>query len=172
MHKFLRLFTLTIAAATWLGAAAQGHTIYVLGHANPCNPAMAGSVVSITVEGQTGTSITAVTTLNENCYYYLQLLVPDTAGLITVQGSCGNGAAAADSAFYSLTPPFTVDVVIDLNCGIAPPACQACISMDQTAPNTATFTSCSSGGVAPYTYLWDISGPGGGGIQGSSISHS
>jgi len=172
MHKFLRLLTLTIAAATWLGAAAQGHIIYVLGHANPCNPAMAGSVVTISVEGQTGTSITAITTLNENCYYYLQLLVPDTAGLITVQGSCGNGAAAADSAFYSLTPPFTTDVVIDLNCGIAPPACQACISMDQTAPNTATFTSCSSGGVAPYTYLWDISGPGGGGVSGGTISHS
>lgn len=171
MNRPLRFLTLTLATITWLGTYAQGHTIYVAGHANPCTPAMAGSLVNITAHGITGISTTATTTMNENCYYYLQLLVPDTAGLVMVSGSCGNGIAAVDSAMYSLTPPFTTDVIIDLNCGSSPPACQACFNMVQTAPNTATFTSCSSGGVGPYTYLWDISGPGGGGVQGEEIVH-
>lgn len=173
MHKFLRLLSLTIAAATSLGAAAQGHTIFVAGHANPCSPAIAGSTVTIASLGAiTGVQTMATAVLNENCYYYAEILVADTAGWVAVEGPCGNGQNTVDTLFYSLTPPFTIDLIIDLNCGIAPPACQACISMDQTAPNTATFTSCSSGGVGPYTYLWDISGPGGGGVQGSSISHS
>lgn len=50
-------------------------------------------------------------------------------------------------------------------------SCAACFNMAQTAPNTATFTSCSTGGVGPYTYLWDFSGPGGGGVQGDGVEH-
>lgn len=50
-------------------------------------------------------------------------------------------------------------------------SCAACFNMTQTAPNTATFTSCSTGGVGPYTYMWDFSGPGGGGVQGDAVEH-
>lgn len=48
-----------------------------------------------------------------------------------------------------------------------PVDCEACISMTQSSsggaltPFSADFSSCSTGGVAPYTYLWDFSNTGG-----------
>ncbi len=60
----------------------------------------------------------------------------------------------------------------DLSCTCVPaPSCTACITVASTAPFTANFSSCSTGGTAPYTYLWDISGPGGGTATGNAVPH-
>lgn len=172
MRNTLRTLSFGLLAATGLTAAAQGHTIFVAGHLTPCNPANAGTAVDIVVYGSTTAPVTtATTTLNENCYYYLEMLVPDPSGLVYVTTSCGNGTVAQDSSHYVLTPPFTTDVIIDLACS-APPPCSACFNMTQNGPFSGTFTSCSSGGVAPYTYVWDFSGPGGGGVTGNGIVHT
>lgn len=172
MRSILRTLTFGLLAGTGLSAAAQGHTIFVAGHANPCSPAIAGSTVNIFVYGNSGSGVSATATMNENCYYYLELLVPDTTGWVSVQGPCGNGTSAVDTVAYSLTPPFTTDVIVDLNCGSAGGACSACINMTSNSPFTATFSSCTTGGTGPYTYLWDFSGPGGGGVPGDNISHT
>lgn len=172
MSHILRTLSFGLLAGIGLGASAQGHTIFVHGHANPCNPAMAGSTVNILVQGNISGGVSATATLNENCYYYAELLVHDAAGWVNVTGSCGNGASAMDTTYYSLTPPFTTDVLVNLNCGVQPPACNACITMAQNSLFTATFSSCSSGGSGAYTYLWDFSGPGGGAVPGDHISHT
>ncbi len=172
MLHTLRTLSLGLLTATALSSAAQGHTIHVAGHANPCNPAIAGSTVTIWSFGTvSGVATSATAALNANCYYSLEMTVADTAGWVAVEGSCGNGMAAIDTVFYSLTPPFTTDVILDLNCGAAP-ACQACFTVDQTAPFTAVFSSCSSGGSGTYSYIWDFSGPGGGAVSGDGITRT
>ncbi|MBL7951909.1 MAG: PKD domain-containing protein [Flavobacteriales bacterium] len=160
MHKLLRILSLALLLGTGLGASAQGHIIYVAGHMNPCTPANAGGTVNIHVYGHQSGPVAISTTLNENCYYYAQLLVPDTAGIVFVGASCSNGIFFQDSTSYSLTPPFTTDVIIDLYCGQTP-TCQACYTIEQGAPFTATFNpGCSSGTSSATTYVWDFS-PGG-----------
>jgi len=39
-------------------------------------------------------------------------------------------------------------------------SCQACFTTMQAAPFTAIFTSCSTGGTAPFAYTWDFSDAG------------
>lgn len=173
MLHTLRTLSLGLLTATALSSAAQGHTIFVAGHANPCSPAIAGSTVNIWSFGTvTGVATSATTTLNANCYYYLEMLVADTAGWVAVEGPCGNGTNTVDTVFYSLTPPFTTDVIVDLDCGGGGQACTACINMTSNSPFTALFSSCTTGGNGAYTYLWDFSGQGGGAVPGNNISHT
>lgn len=267
MHNILRTLFFALVTCTGLGVAAQGHLIYVAGHANPCIPAMNGSTITITVVGgEMAQTVTATTTLNENCYYSTQMLVPDTTGEVTVTGSCGNGTAATGSGTYYLQPPATTDVIVDLDCGntpttyqvtvqgsvspcelldntvtvrctsctpwvetvvpvdancnystvlnvpnmtgtivvaagcsngnvpnnttqyivntgqtgtmvtlllsCAPAPGEACFTVEETAPFTAQFSNCSTGCLPPFTYLWDISGPGGGTQEGDVINYT
>lgn len=170
MIKLLRTLVLGSLGCTALGASAQGHTLFVSGHLTPCTPSNVGNAVIIRVDAGPSGPVTMTTTLNENCFYSIELLVPETNGLVTVGTSCGNGIFQQDSAMYSIIPPATAEVVIDLSCGVLP-SCHACFSIAQTTPFTAGFTSCSVG-AAPITYLWDFSGPGGGTQTGDGISHT
>lgn len=168
-HNLRPLFFCALTAQAVTGMA-QGHTLFVAGHANPCIPALNGSTVTINVYGLT-TAQSYTATLNANCFYSAELLVPDTAGWVTAGGSCGNGTFAMDSVRYSVAPLFSDTVMLDLRCGSSPP-CQACFTVVDNAPFTAAFSSCSTGGSGSYTYLWDFSGPGGGGVSGDSVSHT
>lgn len=47
--------------------------------------------------------------------------------------------------------------------------CQACFTTAQSAPFTAIFSSCSTGGNPPFTYIWDFSD--GGAEPGNPITH-
>jgi PKD repeat protein len=149
MNNTLRTLLSTLVTAMGLSAAAQGHLIYVAGHANPCNPAMNGSVVTITVDGVLSGPVSITTTLNENCYYSTQLLVPDTAGLVTVTGSCGNGAVTTGTGTYFLIPPATSDVIVNLDCGNTPTSyhvtVQGSVSPCELMDNTVTVrcTTCT-----------------------------
>lgn len=149
MHNMLRTLLFTLVTCTGLGVAAQGHLIYVAGHANPCNSAMNGSTVTISAVGAiTGIVTTATTTLNDNCYYYLEMMVADTAGMITVAGSCGNGTAATGSGTYYLEPPFTTDVIVDLTCG-------GVLDCENVAGGTALpGTPCDDGDPETFNDLW------------------
>ncbi len=171
MRNLLRTFTFALAAAFGLGAAAQGHTIYVVGHMTPCDPSLWGSTVNVHVYGFQSGPVAIATPMNENCYYYVELNVPDTAGFVLVGASCANGSFVQDTAYYSLTPPFTTDVVVDLDCGNAPIDCEACFTLEQTAPFTATFSSgCSSFGTDTPTFLWDFSDAGA--VPGATVTHT
>ncbi len=148
MKQMLRTLLFALLTGTGLGVAAQGHLIYVIGHANPCNPAMNGSPVTITVQGVTSGPVSITTTLNENCYYNISMLVPDTAGLVTVTGSCGNGTAATGTGTYSLEPPFTADVIVDLTC-------EAPLDCENVAGGTALpGTPCDDGDPETYFDTW------------------
>ncbi|HEY0978192.1 MAG TPA: PKD domain-containing protein [Flavobacteriales bacterium] len=171
MRNTLRLLSAALLVGTGLTAAAQGHTIFVAGHMTPCNPANAGGVVNVHVYGINSGPVAVSTTMNENCYYYIEMLVPDTAGIVFVGASCANGTFTQDSAMYSLTPPFTTDVIVDLNCGGGVLPCEACYTVEQNAPFSGIFSSCTSGGSGEFSYVWDFSGPGGGGVPGNNITH-
>lgn len=63
--------------------------------------------------------------------------------------------------------------VWDSSCTCVPtPTCTACITVAPTAPFAANFSSCSTGGTAPYTYVWDFSGPGGGAVTTPTVNHA
>lgn len=173
MRTTLRSFLFGATLLAGSAAMAQGHTIYVAGHANPCSPAIAGSTVTIWSYGTiSGVATSATAILNANCYYYVEMLVADTTGWVAVEGPCGNGTNTVDTTFYSLTPPFTTDVIVDLNCGNSGSACTACINMTSNSPFAATFSSCTTGGTGAYTYMWDFSGPGGGAVPGNNINRT
>jgi PKD repeat protein len=55
-------------------------------------------------------------------------------------------------------------------CDLANNSCFACLQITEQAPFTAVFTSCSSGGVGPYTYTWQF-GDGDVG-SGDGIAHT
>lgn len=148
MHNLLRTFSLALMTMIGLGAAAQGHMLYVSGHVSPCNPSLNGSEVLINVYGQNATYTHATATLNANCYYYAEFLVPDTSGWVAVSGSCGNGVVSADSTAYSVTSPGATEVLLNLNCSPAPTTYQVTVS-GQVSPcdlldNTVTVrcTTC------------------------------
>lgn len=172
MCHLLRSLTFGLLAGAGLSAAAQGHTLFVAGHLTPCDPANAGNTVNIHVYGIHSGPVAIATPLNENCYYYVELQVPDTAGLVFVGTSCSNGTFVQDSVAYSLTPPFSTDAIVDLSCGNSSTSCDACYTFTQTVPFTGLFSSCSSGGTGVYTYVWDFSGPGGGAVTGDGVTHS
>ncbi|MDX9750333.1 MAG: PKD domain-containing protein [Flavobacteriales bacterium] len=165
--RFLLFGAALLAGGT---AWSQDHTIHVSGHLAPCDPALEGAPVEIIVYGIVSGPVSATATLNMNCYYSAEFLVPDTAGHVFVSAPCGTGVAAQDSAGYFLNPAGTAEVVIDLNCSADP--CIACINMVPNGPFTATFSSCTTGGQGAYTYLWDISGGGGGGFPAADITHT
>lgn len=56
------------------------------------------------------------------------------------------------------------------NCVETSTAVDACISMVQTAPFSAVFSSCTTGGTTPYDLLWDFSD--GGAVAGDDIAHT
>ncbi|HRO39310.1 MAG TPA: PKD domain-containing protein [Flavobacteriales bacterium] len=62
----------------------------------------------------------------------------------------------------------------NINCVCVPDSgstgCNACITMEQTAPFTATFTSCTSGSAGGETYIWNFSDTGT--QPGESVSHT
>lgn len=166
MLNNLRTLLIGTLALTGVTAMAQGHYLSISGHLDPCTPANEGSPVSIEVYGNTSGPISATTTLNPNCYYTIDLLVPDSSGVVFVGAICSDGTFAQDSTWYSVAG--SNEVIVDLNCG-SQASCTACISFEQTAPFAAVFSSCSNISGSPEL-LWDFSD--GGAVPGDDIAHT
>jgi len=137
------------------------NSITVMGSVTPCN----GTSYLVSISSTSGLD-TVVATNILTCSYSFTFHPVNLPGEVLIALSCDTGATwvMQDSAFY--TNPIDT-IVANLSCGV--PSCQACFTTTQTAPFTATFTSCSTGGTAPFTYLWDFSDAGA--EPGNPISH-
>lgn len=152
MRKLTHIPLLALAAACAAGASAQ-NTLTIAGHTLPCAPELDGQSVTITVIGASGT-VSGTAVMNMNCYYTLDLSVPDTAGLVVVSGHCGSGTTTADTVTYAGNS----SVIANLWCMTPPDPCTACYTFTQVAPMVATFSaSCSSGGWGALQYSWNFS---------------
>lgn len=123
------------------------------------NGNMAGCTASTMVVVQTvpGTlpAQSTVVPVDVECNFHAVLGLTTANGGVFAYATCTNGTSTGDSTAYSFSGsvPDTAMVSLNMGCG-AIDACQACINTAETGPFTAQFTSCSSGGVPPYTCVW------------------
>lgn len=158
MQNILRSMLLAGAATFGLAALAQPYTVTVSGHISPCNPAIAGSPVTVVNWGvQPPQTITAIA--NANCYYTVDVEVTSTTGVFLVSASCGNGMMVSDSVYYTVTQPDSVQVILDLNgCGSAS-TCAADYTVQQAMngstpiPWEITTTNLATG-TPPWSFEW------------------
>ncbi|MCB9163280.1 MAG: PKD domain-containing protein [Flavobacteriales bacterium] len=114
---------------------------------------------------------------SQNVNYTVNVLNPDT-NMVTVVFNCNNtidclnvpGGNALPGTPCN-TPAGNMGVYdAQCNCVETSTAVEACISVDQIAPFTAVFSSCTIGGTPAYDNLWDFSD--GGAVPGDNISHT
>lgn len=154
MQKNLRPLFLVPAALLINGLAAQApYTLNVSGQ-------LAGCVVGqqVTVQSLPGTlpDQSATTTVGSDCSFNATFLTDSPSGGVFAFSSCSNGTVSADSATYSFSDPVgSTALALQLSCGSdTSAALQACITVTQVTPFTAMFTTCTSGGMPPYTDGW------------------
>lgn len=156
-----------------MGSMAQGpYTITVQGTLANCSPG--DTIVVHTGPGIVPIQGTAVA-VNEDCSYSATITLDASSGSIVVQGFCGITHVVGDTLDFSFNTQVTDTTFwVNLDCNTGSPGdCQACYTVAEDSPFTATFTTCSSSGTAgPYMYTWDFSGAGGGTEVGSIIPHS
>lgn len=156
--------TLTILLASSL-MAQQQYFVNISGHHTPCDPSIQNSYVYIESLPGIIPQIQIDVPVNENCYYNVTLEVNTPQYGFQVWSACANGITSiVGDTLLNIPPGSTIAVVQDFDCSTTPPACTACFTATQAVdgngtaiPFSATFTSCATGGTAPYTYLWDFS---------------
>lgn len=128
-------------------------TVQVSGQLANCTP---GAMVTVQTLPGTMPQQTVSIPVDGNCGFHASMGLTTATGGVFAYASCANGTMAGDSTTYAASAAGdTVHVELDLACtGAATGNCQACLSVAQTAPFTVQFTSCSSGGTAPYTNIW------------------
>ncbi len=91
-----------------------------------------------------------------DCSFSADFGVDSQSGGVLALSNCGNGTVTADSSAYAFSGPSgSTDITLQLSCGSdTTSACQACFTVTQSAPFTAQFTSCTSGGTPPYLDGW------------------
>lgn len=153
MSTSIRLFSFGTALLVIGTAMAQApYTLTVTGQFAGCTP---GAMVVVQTLPGTLPSQSVAVPVNVECGFQAVLGLTSATGGVFAYATCANGTAAGDSSAFSFLAPATdsASVDLDLACG-AMEACQACLSVAQAGPFTASFTSCSSGGVPPYTTIW------------------
>lgn len=153
MRSSIRLFLLGITALLFGNLSAQGpYTVYVFGQLDGI------SGQPVTVQTMPGTfPAQTVTVADTTDGYFVAVFAMDsyTGGFLAFS-ICGDGTVTADSSTYTLSTPLdTAWVELHLACsGDTSTSCQACLTVAQSAPFTAQFTSCTTGGTPPYTDGW------------------
>jgi len=141
------------------GAMAQApYEVVVSGQLDGCSP---GQMVTIQTMPGTLPSQSVTVPLN-NCFFGTVFYMNQPTGGVLAYSSCGNGTVTADSSSYAINNPSdSGSVVLNLVCGgDTSTACQACITVTQSGalgalvPFSAQFTSCTTGGTAPYMNSW------------------
>lgn len=156
MKQLIRSLTFAFTALLAGAATAQPYEITVQGHVFPCSPDIANGYVQIMSVQGTQPVMTDTVPLNANCFYTATYMMDSPSGWFQVTGSCGDGTI--DNSIGSYQTNGTT-LTLDLQCG--PPAtdCEACFTMEQTAPFTAVFDpSCSTGDEPFLNYVWDLTG--------------
>ena len=140
--------------------------VIVHGTISGCSPT--SSVHIISVQGTQPAIDIDVPVDPATCTYSVTLEMTSLQGWFMVSTMC-LGFNQSQSASYTVNPvlPDSTLVNVNFNCGSNDP-CEACMQVDETAPFTAFFTSCSSGGLAPYELIWDFSFAGA--VPGDSVS--
>lgn len=112
----------------------------------------------VTVQTLPGTLPAQMTTASvaTDCSFSADFGVDSPSGGVLGFIHCGNGTVTADSSAYTISGTNgTADIALQLTCGSdTSSVCQACFTVTQSAPFTAQFTSCTSGGTPPYVDGW------------------
>lgn len=163
MNRSIR--SLLAASALLIGSLAFAqpgpYPITISGQVIPCDPA--NNYVTITTILNTLPDLDIEVPLDSNCTYSVTVMMDDLQGSFQVGAAC-SGAMAYGTGSYqvNIDSANAASVVIYVTCGSNPDPCQACVSVVQDSsffgivPFSATFHSCSSGGTAPYTYVWQL----------------
>lgn len=147
---------LVLLACLLLGASfasAQSYSLLVTGEVEGCTP---GTTVTIQTLPGTEPAQTVSVAVDPNCGFFATLPLTSATGGVFAWTTCANGTITGDSAAFSFSPASdSAWVALELSCGSdTVDVCQACITVEQIAPFSVQFASCSSGGTAPYTYVW------------------
>ncbi|MBS1580783.1 MAG: PKD domain-containing protein, partial [Bacteroidetes bacterium] len=144
------------------------YLVTVSGHISPC--ALLNNTVTLRCTSTTPWT-ELVVPVDADCNYTATLDLPFVSGIIEVTTGCSNGSVPVENVWYEVpSGEQEVSYTRDLSCTAAP--AEACFTVEQQAPFTAWFLNCSMGCNAPYTYLWDISGPGGGTQTGDAVLYT
>lgn len=139
--------------------------VNISGHHTPCDATVQNSFVHIESVPGTSPAIDIDVPINANCYYTVTLELNSLAYGFMITSGCATPTTTTVLDSLPTAPPLgtTLVMVVDFDCSVSPPPCSACIitaqAMDgnDVLPFTATFTSCTTGGSEPYSYLWDFS---------------
>ena len=170
MNKAFRslLFLLSLALGTASFAQpTPPYDVSVYGTVAGCAANAFNYVIIATVPG-TEPALDIEVQIDANCMFFVTLPMESLDGAYTVTVPCGDSTVASIFS-YTVDPVFpdSTLVLVELNCNST--VCSACIDMDNPASFTAVYSSCSSGGTAPYTYLWDFSDAGA--EPGNPVTH-
>ncbi|MEO5585959.1 MAG: hypothetical protein ABIQ75_10925, partial [Flavobacteriales bacterium] len=132
---------------------AQGpYIVYVYGQLD----GISGQPVTVQTMPGTLPAQTVIAADTMDGYFVAAFAMDSYTGGFLAFSICEDGTTTADSSVYTLSTPLdTAFIELHLSCsGDTSTPCQACFTVTQTAPFTADFTNCSSGGTPPYTNVW------------------
>ncbi len=157
--RSLLLGTSLLLGSLAFAQPAPPYPVTISGQVTPCTPA--NSYVHIITVQNTLPDLDIDVPLDSNCSYSVTVMMDSPQGWFQASTPC-SGAMQTTTGSYIVNSFDSLYVVMNLSCGGNPDPCQACISVVQDSsfigvvPFSATFQSCSSGGSAPYTYLWQL----------------
>lgn len=153
MSHPIRLFQFVALLLFAAVASAQSYSLVVTGAVESCTP---GSTVTVQTLPGTEPAQSVNVPVGPDCGFSTTLSLASATGGVFAWSTCGNGTVTGDSVAFSFNPAGdSIVVVLELTCGSdTVDLCQACITVQQTAPFNVQFGSCSSGGTAPYSYAW------------------
>lgn len=129
------------------------YTIHISGQLEGCTT---GQQVTVQTMPGTQPSQMATAAVATDCSFSVDFGVDSPSGGVLAFIHCGNGTLTADSSAYAFGGPTgSTDIALQLACGSdTSSACQACLTVTQSAPFSAQFTSCTTGGTPPYLDGW------------------
>ncbi len=169
MRSFIRLLILGVAVLLFGSLSAQGpYIVYVYGQLEGAN---GQQVIVQTMPGTLPAQTVTATDTTDSFFLAVFAMDSPTGGFLAFS-TCGNGTITADSSTYTLSTPLdTAFIEMHLTCsGDTSTSCQACLTVTQSTPFTAQFTSCTSGGTAPYVDGWLL--PDGSLSIGSNVTYT
>jgi PKD repeat protein len=159
-------FTVTLVATNSCGSNQVSKTVMVatapatpsgISGATTITAGTTSNYSSATVGGAWGSSNTAVATVDANTGIVTAITAGTTTISYTVSNSCGATATSLGITVTAATPPPVPPVTPPV---VTPCNLQASFSVNNLSQcvtdNQYIFSNTSTGGTAPFTYLWDL----------------